>query len=191
LDTPSEYYLDIENKLLHLIPPETVVGPPTSWPRGPVLGLKKNVICIDDTVNVELSDLSVVDGVVGISAVNVTGSLIENVAISLQSQNGIVMTQAKDATIRDVVVSDVGCGGIRAHGGDAISLTRGNVSVTNASITSFALWKRTYEAGIHWSGVGNTYRKNVVRNGPHNCLYVVRELFSRSFALTRSLRTAS
>ena len=33
-----------------------------------------------------------------------------------------------------------------------------------------ALYKRTYQPGIHWAGVNNTYSHNVVSHGPHNCV---------------------
>ena len=29
-------------------------------------------------------------------------------------------------------------------------------------------WKRTYQPGIFWGGVGNTFRANTVSFGPHN-----------------------
>ena len=34
----------------------------------------------------------------------------------------------------------------------------------------FSRWKRTYQAGIHWAGVGNTYRHNDIADGPHNAM---------------------
>jgi len=36
-------------------------------------------------------------------------------------------------------------------------------------VHAFARWKRTYQAGIHWAGVSNTYSHNTVTDGPHNC----------------------
>jgi hypothetical protein len=41
--------------------------------------------------------------------------------------------------------------------------------VTGNNVHSFARWKRTYQAGIHWAGVGNSYSHNTVSDGPHNC----------------------
>jgi len=41
--------------------------------------------------------------------------------------------------------------------------------VIGNQVYSFARWKRSYQAGIHWAGVGNTYSYNTVTDGPHNC----------------------
>ena len=59
-------------------------------------------------------------------------------------------------------VTKTGCAGIRAHGGDAATLRQGNLQITGNTISHFALWKRTYEAGIHWAGVYNNYSNNTV-----------------------------
>jgi len=66
-------------------------------------------------------------------------------------------------------VAFTGCAAIRAHGGDAATLQPGNITVSGNHVHHFALWKRTYNAGIHWNGVSNAYSHNVVHDGPHNC----------------------
>ena len=49
-------------------------------------------------------------------------------------------------------------------------LRQGHMFVTANHIANFSLWKRTYQPGIFWQGVGNNYSHNVVENGPHNCV---------------------
>ena len=49
-------------------------------------------------------------------------------------------------------------------------LRQGHMFVTANHIANFSLVKRTYQPGIFWQGVGNTYSHNVVQNGPHKCV---------------------
>ena len=60
-----------------------------------------------------------------------------------------------------------GCGGVRAHGGDGLSLARGNLNVSGNAVRRHGQWKRTYQPGIHFGGVGNTYSRNRVSDGAH------------------------
>lgn len=47
------------------------------------------------------------------------------------------------------------------------TLTRGNNVLQNSLITKWSNWKRTYNPGLSWGGVGNTYRHNTIHDGPH------------------------
>ena len=135
-----------------------------------MLSLKKAVVALHSTRHVVISNMSVLDGRgVGLMATNVTDVHLASIVSSLHGQQGIVMTSATDSSITGCSVSETGCGAVRAHGGDAAMLARGNLTVSNNSITRFALWKRTYQAGIHWAGVANSFTDNNVSNGPHNC----------------------
>ena len=176
LDAPGEYYLDMPGGLLHLIPPaSTGSSPPAKWGPGPVLSIfdgggTLGVVDISGTSHATIEDLHVVDGRnIGVRADSVVGAVIHNVTVERHGRNGIVVTNGTDTAVTHASVSDTGCGAIRAHGGAAASLVPGNVSVQFADVKRFALWKRTYEAGIHWAGVGNEYSDNVVAGGPHNC----------------------
>ena len=59
---------------------------------------------------------------------------------------------------------------MRVHGGDSTRLEKGNLVVRNCYVTKFALYKRTYEAGLHFSGVSNLYEGNTIIDSPHNCI---------------------
>lgn len=173
LDAAGEYYIELNRtsltQKLHLIPP-TGAGPPGQWNEGPIISLKQSVVDISGTSHISVEGIHVHNGKgVGILADNVTGVTIHNCTIFLHGQQGISLIRSSDSVISNCTVFSTGCAGIRAHGGDATSLTPGNLFVHGNFITDFARWKRTYQAGIHWSGVGNTYSKNIVRGGPHNC----------------------
>jgi len=62
---------------------------------------------------------------------------------------------------------EIGCKGFVINGGDTKTLARGDIVVEGNHIEAFSQWKRTYMPALSWNGVGNTYRHNTLRNGPH------------------------
>ena len=48
-----------------------------------------------------------------------------------------------------------------------LSLTRGNNLLTQCLVTDWSRWKRTYQPGISWGGVGNNFTNNRLSNAPH------------------------
>lgn len=180
LDAPGEYYIEnntssksfgISQFDLHIIPPPSLMSQtPSQWNKGPIFGVKQNVVDLSHSHNLIFESISVKNGVVGILANNISSSTIRNVKVEFQSQNGILMTNSKDTALDSCSVTHTGCGAIRAHGGDAKTLTKGNLVVRDCNVTKFALYKRTYEAGIHFSGVSNMYTGNRITESPHNCI---------------------
>ena len=153
---------------LHMIPPTS--EDPSQWSEGPIFGLKQNVVDMSHSINVTVENLIIKHGVVGLLATNVTNSLIQNITAEHHSENGILLTNSQDTTLSDSNVSHTGCGAMRVHGGDSTRLEKGNLVVRNCRVTKFALWKRTYEAGLHFSGVSNLYEGNTIIDSPHNCI---------------------
>lgn len=47
------------------------------------------------------------------------------------------------------------------------SLSPGNNLVTNCTVSDWSQWKRTYQPGLAWGGVGNNYTYLDISNGPH------------------------
>ena len=171
LDAPGEFYIEIsEGLMLHLIQPASVTGPPSAWATGPTLGTSEAVVNISNTHHITITNLTISDGRgVGVVAVNVTSVMVTHSTIERHGQQGIYLVDATDSALDNNVVSSTGCAAIRAHGGDAFTLRRGGNTVSENTVHTFALWKRTYQAGVHWSGVGNLFIKNKVSAGPHNC----------------------
>jgi len=63
--------------------------------------------------------------------------------------------------------NEIGCKGFIISGGSEQTLARGDIVVEHNRIEKFSQWKRTYMPALSWSGVGNTYRQNVIKDGPH------------------------
>ena len=82
--------------------------------------------------------------------------------------NGVVIN-GDGYSLKDSVVRATGCIGVQATGGNTRTLSGGGNTIQNNTVSSNALWKRTYMAGISWGGFNNSYIGNHVSDGPHNC----------------------
>lgn len=69
--------------------------------------------------------------------------------------------------ISDTSISHCGCGGISITGGDRATLKPSNNVVLRSSISNYATWKRTYQPGVHFDGIGDTIKECEVFNAPH------------------------
>ena len=99
-----------------------------------------------------------------------SGAVVSNSVSRNHGTHGIVAVNASNTRIVGCEVSDVGCSGIRASGGNASTLRAGNVTVEGNVVTRHANWKRSYQPGIFWSGVSNRFLSNTVSGAPHNCM---------------------
>lgn len=167
LDAPGEHYIDPDQELVYVIPPSGSRSPPADVTLMYQPGGVVNVTAA--AVNVRLENMEVRDGRhVGILAKGAVGLTIERVLVHSHGTDGIVLTEARDSSVRDSEVHDVGCAGVRAIGGKAETLEAGNLVVQDNMIHHYAQWKRTYMPGVYWGGVGNLFRNNTVRHAPHN-----------------------
>ena len=163
---PGEWFFSKAERLLHFFPPR-----PLSEASPPVLSVHPTALELDgNTSHVELSGLQILHARgSGVSAVGVHGVTLRNCTVAAHALDGVTLLGTESAVL-DSVVHDVGCAGIRAHGGDDMLLRPGNLRVESNEIFGTSQWKRTYSPGIHWGGVGNTYSHNHVHDLPHNCI---------------------
>jgi hypothetical protein len=93
--------------------------------------------------------------------------LLDNVTIANHGGNGTVLS-GYNLVVQNSEAYNLGCMGISVYGGNRTDLTPGSNRVDRNYIHDYALWKRTYQGGIFWAGVGNNYTNNYIRHGPHN-----------------------
>ena len=171
LDAPGEYYIDAAQLKLYFVPPSG--ADPRDATSAALLTYQPGaVVNVSAAVeNATLADLEVAYGRhAAINASGAVGLLLERLDVHHHGTHGILLGGARDSAVRGCDVLGVGCMGILATGGDAPSLTRGNVSVSSSRVTAPAQWKRSYQPGIYFGGVGNSYVGNVVEWSPHNCM---------------------
>ena len=79
---------------------------------------------------------------------------------------GVVLENARNASVCGNVLRGFGLGALRISGGDRKTLTASGVVVSDNDISWVERWKRTYAPGLHLSGCGT----EVVHNHFHDML---------------------
>mmetsp|Transcript_21371 Transcript_21371/g.40165 ORF Transcript_21371/g.40165 Transcript_21371/m.40165 type:complete len:684 (+) Transcript_21371:212-2263(+) len=168
LDSPGEYYIDEDEQALYVFPPS-----PLKRTDSVMLGYQPGaVVNITSAVsNVTLKQVDVRDGRhEGVHVEGAIGVRVENVISHGHGTNGIVLEGAIGATVKGNSVYDVGCSGIRASAGVAMTLEKGKMRIEFNDVHHHARWKRSYQPGIFWSGVNNSFVGNTISVAPHNCM---------------------
>ena len=168
LDSPGEYYIDEDEQALYVFPPS-----PLKRTDSVMLGYQPGaVVNITSAVsNVTLKQVDVRDGRhEGVHVEGAIGVRVENVISHGHGTNGIVLEGAIGATVKGNSVYDVGCSGIRASAGVAMTLEKGEMRIEFNDVHHHARWKRSYQPGIFWSGVNNSFVGNTISVAPHNCM---------------------
>ena len=171
LDTINEYYIDETSLILYWYPPEKNKN---NLINDIVISIKDYVIKINNnTSNLVFNNLSIayskITGIYqewGLNS-NVNNINITNCDINNHGNNAIDI-YGININILNNNINNVGCKGITIFGGNQYKLISGNNLISNNTIYNMARWKRTYQPGILWSGIGNIYSFNNITYSPHN-----------------------
>ena len=164
LDVPGEWYLDRENGLLYLYPPEdlAVSAVDLSLSTEPVIRAENVSFLTLDGLTVKGTRG---DGIVMTGDHNaVTRCLIKNVAGS-----ALVMTGSHNLAGENEITR-TGRGGIHLSGGDRETLTPGDNVADNNLIHDWSEVYLTYQPAVSLSGVGNRCSHNEIFNSPHEAI---------------------
>ena len=91
----------------------------------------------------------------------------KNLTIRASGGHGITLQSSTNCEVVDSNISGTACRALDVSGGSDVQLTPGNISIRNNLIQNYARIHRTYNPGISWSGVGNHFIRNIIRDGPH------------------------
>jgi hypothetical protein len=168
LDAPGEYFINNANGTLYFYPPV----PLDDWGNSETVELTVNTTAVLDlkgTTSVSVVGLVVEAGRgTCLDATATTAAALSNLTVRNCGTTGVEI-EGTGYVLEGSTVTSTGCVGIEASGGDVESLAPGGNLVDGNVVTKFALWKRTYQAGLLWGGVANTFRGNSLSGGPHNC----------------------
>eukprot|EP01052_Picozoa_sp_SAG31_P024726 SAG31_NODE_2123_length_6401_cov_4.982069_2_plen_598_part_00 len=159
LDSPSEYWLD--RKLGHLY-----FLPPKDGPDELVVSVNKTAV-FSNASNVRFVGLHVKysqgNGMV------LHGDHVSVVNCSSSNHGAIgIFLYGRANTIRNSSVHSVGCAGMSIRSGNRTILSSGGTVIAGNVLHDFSLWKRMYQPGIDFDGVGNLFTDNTIYRAPHS-----------------------
>ena len=160
LDTASEYFIDYDTNFLFLHAEADV--------SKVVLSMGTNIVSLGHGVsNLKFEGLrlgfSQGDVLTTEAASNVT---ISNCTLFNGEARGAVL-EGTDLLMQYSTVHGLGCNAVHLTGGDRKSLTHGRLRAKSNLIFDYARWKRTYQPGVSFFGVGIHVLDNDISGAPH------------------------
>ena len=169
-DSPGEYFVDRERRLLYFYPPSPIDASADGTGRAAFLSVGQHVVTASSTSYVSFEGVTIAhsrgDGVLALDVdhFRLSNSTIENLGGNASTIVG------SNSAIVDTIVRNVGCSGVSILGGHPAELVRGNNVVSGCTLSCFALFKRTYQPAIFWAGVGNSFLSNRIAWAPHTAI---------------------
>lgn len=165
MDSPGEWYLDRENNILYLYPPEGCTEDSNIC-----LSISTGNIIKGENADYLTFDGFTVKGTRG-DAVSLSGNhiTVRNCLIKNVSGNALILNGYEN-TARDNEITHTGKGGIIIGGGDRETLKPGSSRADNNLIHDWSEIYETYEPAVTLNDVGNICSHNEIYNSPHEAI---------------------
>ena len=164
LDAPGEWYLDRENGVIYLYPPEDFADARID------LSLTTRTLLTANNISYFTLRGITFKGTRGNAiAVNGEHNTVENCLVKNVSGSAMLLSGTDNAALCNEITR-TGRGGISLTGGDAASLTPGNNRAVNNLIHDWSEIYRTYQPAVSLYGVGNVCEHNEICNSPHEAI---------------------
>ncbi len=163
LDVPGEFYIDRENGMLYLYPPENFSSSSVdlSLSTATVLSANVNYVTFRDLTFKGTRS----------TAMTLTGNhnTVEHCTFKNVAGHAMIVYGTENL-ITDNEVTRTGQGGFMVSGGDTTTLTPGNNRVVNNLIHDWSEIYLTYQPAVSLDGVGNYCEHNEIFNSPHEAI---------------------
>jgi len=162
LDRPGEWYVDRRDSTLYLWRPSAATV---------LASVASHLVVMHDVRYVELRDLKF-EAVRG-TAIEIKGGEHDRIEASVirgAGGWGVRINGGNDNAVVGCDITDTGEGGISLDGGDRATLTPARHIARDNHIHGYSRWKRTYQAGIEVSGVGQQVAHNLIHDAPHEAI---------------------
>lgn len=164
LDQPGEWYLDKVKGVLYFWPPQPLHDNEVE------VSMLEKLLVIDKASYIGISGVTFQSArgdavtVKGGQHVAIANSVIRNIG------NRATVISGLNNGLSDMLIEDIGEGGVVLAGGDRQTLTPANLYVERSTIRRFARLSRTYQPAVLMSGVGNRVVGNKISDTPHTAI---------------------
>ncbi len=164
IDSPGEYYIDREKRILYLYPPENFHDIYLSVHE------TSGFFTLYYASNVEIRDITMKCG--RYRAVTISGgenNLVENCEIYNFANHGVYIGGGQNNGVKNCVIHDNNRG-VYLSGGDRETLVSGGNFVKNCDIYSNDRISKTYSPCVEVHGVGNIVAHNKIHEAEHDLI---------------------
>ena len=164
LDTPGEYWVDVEHRRVYVWPPSDPAHADV-W----LTDLDDPLITIRDASDVTFRGFSFAssrgDGfrIDTSTRVHITEGSFESLGGRAVAING-----GSDNTLSNLLVRNTGGGGVAVDAGNRATLTPSGDTIERVRFRTFARWVRTNAPAVSLKGVGTVVRECQISGGPHS-----------------------
>lgn len=164
IDSPGEWYLDRQSKILYFWPPGDIDSNQVT------LSSIDHILKIDGVSHVTFRNLIFEQSrSTLVRAANVNDFHIKKSMFRNSGSAGIYIT-GTNSGVEGCDLHSIASSGITISGGNRPQLEPGNLYAVNNHIHNFGRVYRTYRPAIAIVGVGNRAQHNLIHNGPHNAI---------------------
>lgn len=166
LDAPGEYYIDREEGMIYIYPPENANSDSVLT----LSGLGDSIFKLTDVKNLTLNGLILEGGrASAVSASGCSGLRISGCTIRNFGKNGIYINNGSFCTVTGSEIYNIGEHAVYVTGGDYNNIISSGNVISYNDIHDFAQIERSYRAGVclGYRSVGAVVRGNTIYNAPH------------------------
>ena len=168
LDSPGEWWLDRERKILYVVPPDGVMSADADVR---IAFSAKSLVSARDVANIRFERLDFSANYGHLAEFHlVNGVTFENCRFSC-AVNTALYVKGDGCRISGCEVCECGSGGVSVAGGDRKTLTGAGTIVENCRIRDFGILQRTYAGGVKMDGCGLALKGCEIFNSPHTAVF--------------------
>lgn len=167
LDSPGEYWVDRKNGLLFWYAPEDFNGEGTSVSLFP----EKAMLTLTECSDVNIKGIEMCGGRGGAVIVNGGRNIVfEDCSFFRFAQDVATVNGGTGHKFLHCQMSELGCAGIILKGGDRTTLEPAGFEVSDCTIETLSLYRKTYQPCIRFGGCGLTITHNLFHDCPSSAL---------------------
>ena len=168
LDRPGEYFIDCAVNLLYFWPERDI-----AQSRIALSVRDESLVTMKDAEHITLRGIIFEEGQGdGLTITDCKRVTVEDCVFRNLRRKAINVNGGAENRIANCDIYDTGTGDVLLGGGDRKTLTPAGNVLEDTHIWNFSVHQLTYASAVHFTGVGNVARHNLIHDAPHQAVSV-------------------